>query len=287
MAKLPEEEKVSRMDKVSSAFFDSYIPAIQHALPSLPHLELLDWEDKIDLGPGFFQSLMKSHFHHLKVFRVRAAEEFQVSIPKELTTRGWPLRSLYLELNLTFRKFGDDRPSVLPLSISLLRACARTLKSLTWIGNETDDKEPACADWDLTLPPFENLRDLTLRGPESVVRWNPSILHALITPSDECHLRSLSISPDGPIISELLDKRGKIPSLERLEWEDFGGESSIDFVLANDQVRKLSIPYAAPSRVLGFKLLPALSRSFVNLTSLRLTWKGPSIPRKLSDLLAP
>lgn len=79
-----------------------------------------------------------------------------------------------------------------------------------------------------------------------MISWYPIILHALIPPSEQCRLRSLSISPDGPVISEYLDRRGKIPSLERLEWLDFGGQSFIDFVLANGQVRKLCIPYPAP-----------------------------------------
>ncbi|KAL2010954.1 hypothetical protein VTN00DRAFT_3672 [Thermoascus crustaceus] len=280
---LPEEEKTSRIDKASAVFFDKYIPAIEKILPSLPHLELLDWEDMIELGRGFFQSLVKSHFHHLKLFRIQVAEGFQVSIPKELTAHGWPLRTLYLELNGSFRNFKKDRPSVLPLAISLLRACARTLESLTWISSMLDGQKPARANWDLTLPPFEKLRDLTLRRQISAISL--SILHALIPPSEQCRLRSLSIEP-GPVISEFLNQRGKIQSLERLEWSDFGEMSSMDFVLANDEVRRLCIPYPAPSELLGSKLLPVLSRSFVNLTSLRLTWKEKLIPEEALRLIS-
>jgi hypothetical protein len=282
---LPKEEKTSRMHKGSTLFFDSYIPAVQLILPSLPHLELLDWEDMIDFGREFFETLMKSHFQYLKLFRVGVAEEFQVSIPKELTARGWPLRSLYLELSTSLRVSMKDIPSLLPLSISLLRACAQTLESLTWISNVEDDEEPVCENWDLTLPPFKKMRDLILRRPQSEIFPDLNILHALITPSEQCGLRSLSITPGVPFISKFLDQRGRIQSLKRLHWRDFQGTSSIDFVLANDQLSKLCIHHPLPSEVLGSKLLPALSETFVNLTSLRLTWKGSSIPGEALRLI--
>lgn len=54
----------------------------------------------------------------------------------------------------------------------------------------------------------------------------------------------------------------------------------MDFVLTNDEVCRLCIPYHAPSELLGSKLLPVLSRSFVNLTLLRLTWNEKLIPEE-------
>jgi F-box domain len=281
---LTPEVKRSKMDKASAMFFDNYIPAIQYILPLLPHLELLDWEDRIDLSRDFFQTILLSHFQHLKLFRVAVADEFQVSIPKTLTSRGWPLRSLYLELNASFRHH-DKHRSVLPLSISLLRACAPTLESLTWIGPVIGEAPLSRASWDLSLPPFENLRELVIKFWRTTIP-DLSILHALIPLAEQCRLRSLSIAPDGRLISEFVNQCGKIQSLERLLWSDYSGEKPVDFVLANDQLLKLSIPYPTLPELLQSRLLPAMSRSFVNLTSLRLTWKGISIPEEALRLIS-
>lgn len=282
---LPREQWSSRLDKASSLFFDRYIPAVQSILPTLPHLQLLDWRDGIEVNYGFFETLLKSNFRHLRLFDIKPSQECRMDLSNKLSTQSWPLRALYLDLSRPSQIDEKVISGYPPPSISILRACAKTLESLTWVVEGLYGIEPIPVNWDLAMPDFPKLRDLIFveRGfrafPEA------TMLDKLI-PNDQCSLRSLSISADDGVVSEFLDKRGRIQSLERLELYDSGTSSSINFIIANDQLSKLSIEFPSSSELLGSKLLPALSQSFVNLTSLRLTWSEESIPREALEIIS-
>lgn len=119
---LDEDEQHKRMMNASKAFFDGYMSRLQSLLPTLPHLELLDWEDKIALPRSFFNSIAGSHIQHLKLFRVCVKDEFQLRLPNE--NGAWPLRTLHLELLPSIERSRDV--STLPLCASILRLCAPT-----------------------------------------------------------------------------------------------------------------------------------------------------------------
>src|ERR1700722_3547281 len=78
LQQLGETEKAKRLEDASREFFKLYIPNIQAALcESLPHLELLDWEDMISMPPSMYTALACSPVQHLKLYRVKADEEFE------------------------------------------------------------------------------------------------------------------------------------------------------------------------------------------------------------------
>ena len=124
---LEKDEQKKRMMNASEAFFDGYLSRLQSLLPSLLHLELLDWEDKITLPRSFFNSIAGSHIQHLKLFRVHVKDEFQLKLPNVHENDAWPLRTLHLELRPSLETSRDV--STLPLCASILRLCAPTYVS--------------------------------------------------------------------------------------------------------------------------------------------------------------
>ncbi|GAD96123.1 hypothetical protein PVAR5_4772 [Paecilomyces variotii No. 5] len=277
---IPIEQFRLRIFKASSLYFDKYLPAIERILSSLPHLRRLEWRDPIPVDYGFFESLIKSNIQSLKLLDIEPMWYYQLDMLKKLPTESWRLRTLYLQLS-DFSE--DDKPELHrypPLSITIIRACAETLESLTWVvEGPTKSRDPPVPTYcDSTVQPFPKLRELTLIR-NTWLLYPPTILHALIPPSEECLLRSLCIDPEDMVVSGLLDKRGKIPSLEQLELYNTTPGLPMDFILANDQLSKLSFRFPMSSEFMRLKLLPALSHSFNNLTSLHLTWDTDFIPR--------
>ncbi|KAL1855134.1 hypothetical protein Plec18170_004550 [Paecilomyces lecythidis] len=283
---LPLEQFRLRILRANSLYFDRYLPAIQRILPSLPHLRRLEWRDRIEVDYGFFESLIKSNIQTLKLFDIEPMREYHMDMLKRLPTESWRLRALYLQLS----DFSEDEEPVAhrypPLSISIIRACVETLESLTWVvEGPTESRDPPVpTDRDSTFPHLPKLRELTLIR-NTWLLYPPTILHSLIPPSEECSLRSLCIDPEDTVVSGLLDKRGKIPSLERLELYNTCPRLPMDFILANDQLSKLSFRFPLSSEFMRRKLLPALSHSFTNLTSLHLTWDTDFIPREDLEII--
>ncbi|KKA24248.1 hypothetical protein T310_1787 [Rasamsonia emersonii CBS 393.64] len=275
-----DDERDSKWNDAHSAFYGAYLPTIQNVVScSLPNLRLLIWEDNVQVDECFFHDIMKSPIQYLKLRHIKVAEEYQVSLPPKLTGRAWPLQSLYLALSWTWLGESPVR-STLPLCISLLRLCAASLESLVWVGSLTEAETKCHVEgWDLSLPPFERLRDLQMPFLGPIISGT-RVLEALIPPEGQCYLRSLSVDLDNPSFHGYLRKRGRITSLQRLVVETLGpANGAFDFLKANDHVSTLSILYyRTSSDILTNRLLPILSRSFTNLTSLRLTWKKPRIP---------
>jgi len=78
---LEQTVRDERIAKVSEAF-SKYLRRIESILSSratLPHLELLDWEDRVPLQQPFFNSLTTSSIQHLKLFRVSVDQELMLS----------------------------------------------------------------------------------------------------------------------------------------------------------------------------------------------------------------
>ena len=275
---LPRKERSKRLTAAYHAIFDTYFTSIQVLLSNrtvLPHVELLDWEDKITLQPSFFDAIAQSTIQHLKIFRIRVDKLFTIKMPTFQQSQSWPLRSLYLEVMPAISNLEMD---VSCLCTSILRACAPTLQSLTW---DTCSRNPINSSGLGPCPRFTSLRHLRL---------------AFLRFADDCYLselvhdelNSLDVDTDrSSASSEFFDRRGWIPALKIFVWNgsDLSESQSLAFLEANPQVSKLSIPRAAPVTLLEDRILPLLARSFANLTSLNLIWADLRVPFQAMEII--
>lgn len=206
---LDKKERNRRCADAGRTYFETYLPAIQWILSTptvLPHLELLDWEDKITTLPrSFFDDLTRSHIQHLRLYRVRVDEEFTTGSHYRLATP-WPLRTLHFEIDPQTKK--KWKISMVPLWASLLHLCAPTLESLTWTDYyscTTGERSPAAAGLNSALS-FPCLCNLKIYG----VRFtDASMLDALL----QCKLQTLHISgPFDPMHQKSFQNRGSIPA---------------------------------------------------------------------------
>lgn len=279
---LPENERSRLMTEASSAFFGAYIPRMQCVLNhfAMPHLELLDWEDKIGLPQTFYNHLALSPVKHLKLFRVMVDQEFRIELPEAFRSYKWPLQTLYLELCSNLRKIGEV--STAPLAASILRLCASTLESLTLKSSRKQDPYTFLDQDPAVIPCFTSLRHLTL---ETVIFEDASMLKALVNDN----LRTLDVDIEQGAVSTLFfQKRGTIRNLENFIWESYNirADHPLDFLRANPQLLKLAIPHQSPSTLLESELLPLLSQSFSELKSLSLVWDGVNISESALELIS-
>ena len=92
-----------------------------------------------------------------------------------------------------------------------------------------------------------------------------------------------TVSPFGQIldVSEHFELSGNFPELETFIWRTHNLETpyqpvpAVSFLLANPQIRTLSIPIPVELAWLENRLLPALGHSFIHLKSLHLSWPSP------------
>ena len=271
---LPEDEKAKRMVDASKAFYDTYIPTIQHILNPivLPNLKLFDWEDMISLPESFFEALAVSSIQYLKLCRVVLKQEFDMATQLSPATFTWPLRTLHLELNPHHRVYG--KVSTSPLSASILRLCSPTLEDLklrTWNINVNDYY--SFTDSTINAPPrFPNLRRLDIG---QVGFKDSSMLEALVQNS----LRYLEVGYEWTsVYREFFEKIGTISALSTFVWNGSSqDEPPCSFLHANSHIAKLALPKAVSSLTLETKIIPLLEKNFRNLTSLSLVWKENAI----------
>ena len=277
---LAEDEKTQRTVDASNAFFGQYIASIEAILnfAVLPHLELLDWKDKIVLQRSFFETLALSPVKYLKLFRVAIDHQFNITLQEPFTTYQWPLRTLYLELGPHYGLVGEVSTS--PLSESILRLCSPTLEDL--ILRSTCDHEDPYAFTDPTvdaLPQFPNLRRLCI---QYVNLKDSTVLQALVQDG----LRYLEVDFIDAIYAKFFEHRGTIPTLETFVWTGYPDESPYQFLQENPQIATLALPMAVSSTTLEEKIVPLLIDRFRNLTSLSLVWQGVSIPDSAMQKIA-
>ena len=268
---LPKRESSRRLTAAYHALFGTYYTSIQDLLSNwtvLPHVELLDWEDKITLQPSFFDAIAQSTIQHLKIYRIHVDKIFTIDMPTFQPSRSWLLRSLYLDIMPAISNLKLDMSC---LCTSILRACAPTLQSLTW---DSCSRNPINTNGLGLCPRFPSLRHLRL----AFLRFaDVCFLSELV--HDE--LNSLDVDTNSSSASsEFFDHRGQIPALKTFVWNasNLPESQSLAFLKANPQISKLSIPSAAPATLLEDRILPLLAQSFASLTSLSLVWAGLSIP---------
>lgn len=269
------------MADAGHTYFKIYLPIIQRILSTpnvLPHLELLDWEDIICLPRSFFDDLTRSHIQHLKIFRACVGEDFTIG-PLDRLATSLPLRTLHLELLTQVHKMGEL--NLAPLSASLLRLCAPTLESLTWVNLHNKGGHSFAAAGLNSAPSFPCLRSLRL---EMVDFLDSSMLDALL----QSKLQTLSIyNSIDSVYSKSFHSCGLIRTLRTFVFETFGEDYLHCLVIlqANTHLSKLSLETPASTVFLKTQLLPLLSHSFPNLTSLRIAWKDISIPDSALELI--
>lgn len=271
---LSEDEKTKRMVDASSAFYDTYIPCIRHILNPivLPHLELLDWEDRISLSQSFFEALAVSRIKYLRLFRVPLKQEFDIAAQLSSVTFNWPLRTLHLELYPHHRFYG--KLSTSPLGSSILRLCSPTLEDLKLRTMEIDDYYSFGDSTINPLPRFPHLRNLDIGR---VGFKDSSMLEALV----QSNLRYLQIGSHwNSVYMDFFEKIGTLPALNTFVWDGYlSDEPPCSFLHANSHIKKLTFLYAVSSVNLETKIVPLLEKNFRNLASLRMIWKGKSIAK--------
>lgn len=269
---------MKRLRKRHQSYLDDYFPSIALILAgALPHLELLHVQKYIPLSRRFFNALACSSIQHLKLCGVKICEVFKIALPQALAHRGWPLRTLHLELY--WCRFEETRGRLAPLCKSILRLCAPTLEKLVWMTVPVPHETYLILSlpWD-EPPPFVQLRELTLRRVEFLDR---SILKRLILPQPESRLIVSEVDGEaGSLLAQFLEGCGTIKSLKTFVWDAdwLMPDQSFTFLRNNSQLSKLRISLPQIPAVLDERILPILSQSFQELKSLSLTWEGSSIP---------
>ncbi|CAF9925270.1 MAG: hypothetical protein HETSPECPRED_005792 [Heterodermia speciosa] len=268
---LSKETRSKLMVDASSAFYGKYIPSIQRILDPvvLPHLELLDWKDKIPLPQSFFETLATSHIKYLKIFRVALNKQFDIATQLPSASRRWPLRTLHLELTRNCQTSKTISGS--PLCASILRLCSATLENLSLSSLDFRDPYTFTTSTVSALPRFPNLRRLSI----GILHIDDSsMLQGLVGDG----LRYLEVGRRWQAIySDFFENRGTIPNLDTFIWNGITPqEPPYSFLHANPQISMLALPSSLPSTTLDTKIVPLLE-NFRNLTSLRLVWAEKSI----------
>lgn len=268
---LPEAVKTERRIAANKMFFGSYLPSIQSLISNravLPHLELLDFEDRATLSPSFFNAIIRSTIQHLRLNRVGVNKVFTVNNPLSHSTQSSRLRSLYLDIIPSFGTITEIDTS--PLSLSLVHLCASTLEALTWCDCTRRTLRTNILGPNPKLPSLRYLRLDWVRFEDD------SLLQELI--HDD--LKAFEGSTDQtPASFRFFDSRGCVPGLETFVWSSFleSESASLSFLEANSQISKFSIPSSSSETLLNQRIIPLLLRCFHNLKSLNLTWDSMQI----------
>jgi hypothetical protein len=168
-----------------------------------------------------------------------------------------------------------------PLCASILCQCAPTLENLIWRTTGAAGNDPQTLGTDLSrIPSFPKLRRFELD--DSVVFADAQTLNSPIGGLLEAPIRYL-VANTGPgyeghgkIRETCFRDRGCMPTLETFVWThaELRDEHSLDFLIDNPHLRRLSMPGAiAPLGEIEGKLLPLLVANFRYLTSLDLSWQ--------------
>lgn len=258
-----------RVAEATKAFYGGYLGLIERALSrkALPYLELLDWGDRVVIPRSLFVAMACSNIQHLRLSHVCVDEEFEILIPHGQPRDFWPLRSLHLEI-IPVVAGPKGGKSLRLLNTSILRLCAPTLEVLRWEGNLLGSKDlhSFAASGDPVR--FPRLRRLTINGVELL---DSSILDALIGPNTSVRELDINIA-SSDTEKTFFANRGNIRTLQTLCCQTI---EALGFLHTNTQLSKLTIwrPLSADTPI-----IPILSKSFKNLSSLSLVWEGVSIP---------
>ncbi|KAF2016723.1 hypothetical protein BU24DRAFT_423085 [Aaosphaeria arxii CBS 175.79] len=291
LLELDVDEQRRRRDHVCESYLDTYIPSFIPVLSSqptiLPRLETLVLANTGPIQRDMAEAIVSSTLQHLTLKRVQVDRGTRLApdICK------WRLKSLYLDLDLILSESNRariDKPAS-PLIGELLSLAAPTLERLAWIDIPNPGIPVVLADAQHKQHIFGQLKELMFRDPW---KQDHGWLELLIQPQRCSLIRFVDISIDNYAIADFLGRCGHLPKLEIFvcngsPWHYLDlSFFDLSFFRANTHIQKLKVEYMEPS-YLG-ELLPLLSKEFLNLTSLSLSWpmKSNHIPQRDLDHIA-
>ena len=226
---------------------------------TLPNLEVLDWEDNANLPPTFFSELACSTIQHLKLYRPRISQEYDIVLPLSHAPRAWQLRTLHLDIVVDWSLYYGVKTA--RLCASILRLCAPTLEALVWSNHRREDTQTFDGGG---VPCFPRLRYLRLES--SLNLEDPKMVDAFL----HAKLSNLAIrhAAGTNLIRAAMIQRGHIPSLSVLTIS----KPPLEFLQCNIQLSKIDFSFQRHTiEEIEQDVLPLLS-TFPNLVSLRLFW---------------
>jgi hypothetical protein len=237
-------------------------------------LEILDWQDEDNLLPDFFTALASSATQHLKLYRPTISQEYGIVLPPSRASRGWQLRSLYLDFTVEWNLFSGVKST--RLCANMLRLCAPTLETLYWSGLRREDIQ-TFEDGDVPL--FPNLRNLRLEALLHI--GDREMMDAFLN----SELVNLGVRTAAGLdqLKEALIQRGHMPSLSAFAMKC----PPLQFLRSNTHLSK--VDFASQGHTIEEieqDVLPLLS-TLPHLVSLRLFWPEDciSIPERGLELL--
>ena len=272
--RLDSEGKQRKLQKACDFYHEVFFPRVQDILSNrrvLPHLDELVCKCRNAVPQSFFNSLIQSSLQHLKLYDVPIGADFTINLPDTLA-KSWPLRTLHLELQTDFF---TTEVTTASLCASLLGLCSQTLESLTWIDRCCKGEHSFATAGLNSAPCFTRLRRLFL---DHRAVLDLSVVDALIHDK----IRTLSVRNDDSVNAKFFYNRGSIPSLRKFDlWaytEEYTGPI-LRFLMANSHLSMLSLQglFNFPADFCETRILPLLSSSFSELTSLSLSWNVLSI----------
>ncbi|KAI0845248.1 hypothetical protein F5Y00DRAFT_246753 [Daldinia vernicosa] len=252
---------------------------------ALPNLEVIVWHDTYPMEISFFKHIMESPARHLWLRRLPIERQTIVTFLEERPIPPtWPLRSLVISLYLELLPREPAREEthfeLAPARFFdlLLRSCAPTLESLTWLlRNKSINGKliPQHSNDELiSFPHLRLLRIGDLGPPRSIL---PSLFSA--------PLRHLSIDPQPDFeLRDILADCGTFSDLETLVVQPLpesreDAEFIAGFIARHDTVKKLQVSEYVQARDetahLDACIIPLFyTGRFEHLRTLSLAWGG-------------
>ncbi|KAI1619857.1 hypothetical protein EDD37DRAFT_613563 [Exophiala viscosa] len=263
------DEKEQQLQRAADYYFGSYIPSLTYIVGRcLPNLELLDWRDKLKIGPKLLQTALQSPILHLRlngtIINQELIEAFRKIEPQHTS------RLQTLDIELSKGKFGHQAGHSFDLVARMSKYCNSSLRTFRWNGVYTrlGDGEEA-GESPEPLPPLLNIRDLTLT---SLRMRSPKDVQALLPSGLACKLVRLEVDSPDVYTVQHIDTFTEIPTLKELALTNIMGVP-LSLIEANSQLDLLSIIVCDDQAdIMDNTLLPLLCRRFHNLRSLAIEY---------------
>lgn len=291
---VPREQEDELREEARKYYFNIYRPLLVSALTIMPRLEVLSWHDSMALDALSLLVISTRPVQHLRLSKA----VLEYADPKEMPSAlpNIPLRSLHLDVRLTFDKEIDDgsknptasditetlapveRPDISVFCTNLLKRCAITLETLEWthlgLGTSPDDTIPVrSGSKKVAFPRLRRLKlgmhyDATASMVESLLSESLTHLELPMSYNTQngffaCERLPLLRDLDTLVFPRLAEEAPAVVARQ------------IKFLSEHDHIQKLYIGDTA-DEIMDEMVMPCLSsHSFSHLRSLSLAWQGP------------
>ncbi|OTB14912.1 hypothetical protein K445DRAFT_318822 [Daldinia sp. EC12] len=252
---------------------------------ALPNLEMIVWHDTYPMDISFLKDIMRSPAQHVWLRRLPIEKKVIPTLLEQPAIPSiWPLRSLVISLYLELlprepkREETQFDPAPARFFEAILRSCASTLESLTWLLRNYSLNRwpipPLSSDSLVSFPRLQFLRIGESGPPRSLL---PLLFNAPLR-----HI-SVHLQPDFEL-RDILDNCGTLWNLETLvmapvpESREYA-ESIAGFIKRHEHVKKLQVAEdpQTPGETahLDTCIIPLFSAgTFERLRTLSLMWGG-------------